>query len=192
MLFTATNLMRSNLMKLLLPGVKSRSCGFKRRMPALLLVLLATLLNHAAHAQILTYENDGIVNAPPDIPPNIDAINFVNANQGQFIINFTNDLLPGEFYGFGMDPYTWQNTQTYSNLFGALMACNTGFRFDTFDPVQGRTRAANTFFNAGTIECGTPDTLSFFELDSAFHSNTTYFVDFSLEGAICTINAKNI
>jgi len=35
------------------------------------------------------YENNGLFQAPPAIPPNIDAVNFLNS--GRFIINFNNN-----------------------------------------------------------------------------------------------------
>jgi hypothetical protein len=138
------------------------------------------------------YENDGLVFAPPDVPPMIDATHFVNANNGQFIINFTNDFLPGLFYGFGMSPFETQNTLTYSNDFGAIMACNTGFRFQTFDSVLGRSRPAASFFNGGLINCGTTDTLNFFELSRSFFFGTTQFLNLSIEGAKCSISANDI
>src|SRR6266404_5582952 len=109
-----------------------------------------------------TYENPGLVLAPPDIPPQVDATNFVNA--GQFIINFTNNLVtlpdfppaPGPLY-----PYETANTLNYSNLFGSLMSCNLGFRLEDFDTATGQRGRAASFFNAGTIECGTINTTNF-------------------------------
>src|SRR5436305_7429213 len=77
------------------------------------------------------YRNDGFVIVPPLIAPNIDATTFVN--NGQFVINFTNELfiVLGRETELGVqaDPYETQNTLNFTNLAGAFMSCNTGFRF---------------------------------------------------------------
>src|SRR3974390_1761362 len=77
------------------------------------------------------YENYGVVQCPPEIPPTINATNFVN--HAQFIINFTNGALQGE--PILSPPYETSDTVNYTNDFGALLSCNTGFRLDTV-PLQ--------------------------------------------------------
>src|SRR5262245_9687997 len=84
----------------------------------------------ASSAFAQAYRNDGFVIVPPLIAPNIDAPTFVN--NGQFIINFTNDLrfvVVGRETELGVqpDPYETQNTVNFTNLPGAFMSCNTGF-----------------------------------------------------------------
>src|SRR5262249_39181128 len=105
------------------------------------------------------YENDGIVRCPPAIPPNIDAINFIN--NGQFIINFTNSLLGTLPPPAGVPPYETQDTKNYTNLFGKLMSCNAGFRMETYNSQTSQRQRAASFYNAGTFHAGTFDTTNF-------------------------------
>src|SRR6266850_8497319 len=121
--------------------------------------LMGLLLACSAFGQAAgIYRNDGFVIVPPLIAPNIDATTFVN--NGQFIINFTNStVIVGRFTELGVqpDPYETQNTLNFTNLAGAFMSCNTGFRFDFAPPASQRQRASN-FHNAGTINFATADT----------------------------------
>src|SRR5689334_3835195 len=72
------------------------------------------------------YRNDGIVNVPPQIAPQINATNFVN--NGVFNINFTGTAT---FRGLGvLQLYTTSNTRNYTNR--GAMSANTGFKFDLF------------------------------------------------------------
>src|SRR5215471_10707929 len=114
--------------------------------------LLGLALAAPVLGQDLTYENPGLFMAPPEIPPNIDAVNFVN--DGQFIINFTNTvwLLP-PFQPPA--PYEMQNVQNYTNSYGAFLSSNTGLRWDTYDPSAAVRRPASSFWNDGTINVGT-------------------------------------
>ena len=58
----------------------------------LLFSLMVLALGPVARSQPAPlYENWGLVECPPDIPPTIDASNFVN--HSQFIINFTNSIV---------------------------------------------------------------------------------------------------
>ena len=126
--------------------------------------------------------------APPTIPPNVDAINFVN--HGQFVINFTNQL-PFDPPPQNPYPFETQNTLNYSNFFGATMSCNTGFRLETFVPPGGPRRPANSFFNDGVVECGTLDTSNFFFF--SFGSGGGFFFNFgSISGAKLLVSATNI
>jgi hypothetical protein len=99
------------------------------------------------------YQNVGSVICPPDIPPTIDATSFIN--EGQFVVNITNfpPILPSQG---PVDPYTTFDTLNYSNLFGAFLACNSGFLMQ-FNPQAGAPGSASSFYNAGTINCGTSD-----------------------------------
>lgn len=130
--------------------------------PKFLCSLLGLALVAPVFGQDLTYENPGFFSAPPEIPPNIDALNFVN--DGQFIINFTNTvwLLPPYQ---PPSPYEMQNVQNYTNSFGAFLSCNTGLRLENYDPTLGIRQPASTFWNDGTINVGTIDTSNalFFE-----------------------------
>lgn len=114
-----------------------------------------------------TYRNDGFIIVPPLIAPNIDAGTFVN--NGQFIINFTNQPVPSVYneLGFQPDPYETQNTLNFTNLPGAFMSCNTGFRFD-FAPPNGPRQRAGTFVNSGTINMATVDTTNFLVVTPLF------------------------
>jgi len=127
----------------------------------------------SALAQELTYENAGFISAPPDIPPTIDAYNFVN--NGTFIINLTNQiwLLPPFQPPI---PYEMQNVRNYTNSAGMFMSFNTGFRVDTFDPTFGFRQPASVFHNAGLIHCGTSDTASTLNFEGFFGITNVLFV----------------
>jgi hypothetical protein len=106
--------------------------------------LLGAALATAAHAQTATfYVNDGSVNCPPEIPPQIDALNFVNNNF--FSINFTNLATLTQLYETA-------NTLNFTNR--GTMIGNNGFRFDTAPTESGLRRMANSFYNPGTITVG--------------------------------------
>lgn len=95
--------------------------------------------------------------APPKIPLQVDATNFVINNY--FSINFTNFFQP--------QLYTTDNTLNFTNN-GSIVG-NTGFQFDWFGKtnalgVKGHKLAAN-FVNNGTILCGSGNnTNTFFNL----------------------------
>jgi hypothetical protein len=108
------------------------------------------------------YQNVGSVICPPEIPPTIDATSFIN--EGQFIVNITN--FPPQLPSQGsVDPYTTFDTLNFTNSFGAFLACNSGLLMQ-FNPQVGAPHPAASFFNAGTINCGTSDmtNLSFIAL----------------------------
>src|SRR5947207_9130419 len=110
--------------------------------------LAAVALACSVMAQELTYENAGFISAPPDLPPNIDAFNFVN--NGTFIINLTNQLWLLPPFQSPL-PFEMQNVHNYTNSAGMFMSFNTGLRVDTFDPTVGVRKPASTFHNEGTI-----------------------------------------
>src|SRR6516162_8124049 len=117
----------------------------------------AVVLTCSAMAQQLTYENAAFLSAPPDIPPNIDAYNFVN--NGTFIINLTNEIWFEPPFQPPL-PFEMQNVRNYTNSAGMFMSFNTGFRVDTFDPNFGFRQPAYIFDNEGIIHCGTSETFS--------------------------------
>jgi hypothetical protein len=120
----------------------------------LLCGLMALVLGPAALSQTSAlYENWGVVQCPPEVPPMIDASNFVN--HASFLINFTNGnllTLP-----VTTKPFETTSTLNYTNDFGALMSCNAGFRMETF-PQSGARQRASSLYNNGTIDCGTVGT----------------------------------
>ncbi len=140
-----------------------------------------TLVSAALSQSPDLYENWTRVQCPPEIPPTIDAVNFVN--HAEFLINFTN-------FTFSLPvtapPYETSSTANYTNDFGALMSCNTGFRMET-KPLSGPRQRASTLYNNGTIDCGTLGT-----------SNVIIIGDFLFnltgtgEGVKCQVNATNI
>lgn len=145
------------------------------------------------------YENNGSVLCPPEIPPNIDAINFVN--RGYFIINFTNEP-PMWNPPATVPPFETQNTLHYTNANGAFMSCNQGFRMETFNQQTGR-RPAATLFNAGTINCGTAETTNLFFGGVRFLAKATNIVSpgavnmgyqslFSLEGGSVNLTRGSV
>jgi hypothetical protein len=140
--------------------------------------LLGLALAFPVLGQDLTYENPGFFAAPPEIPPNIDALNFVN--DGQFIINFTNTvwLLPPYQ---PPPPYEMQNVQNYTNSFGAFLSCNTGLRLQTYDPTLQVRKTASSFWNDGTINIGT---ISFLRAREGFWASLSPVR--WLPGSICT------
>jgi len=159
-----------------------------------LLCLLLCAFTGKLSAQ-LTYQNDGILAAPPDFIPVVDAQNFVNG--GQFIINLTNsDLTVQDVYAPALLPeFTTQNTLTYSNLFGGLMAANTGFKFDLFSPSspfptkEGR---ASVFFNEGEIHSGTLDTSNYLVFQATAFLNTVFYSFATIAGSRLSISATNV
>ena len=103
--------------------------------------LLLSLASANVHATSDFYVNDGVVLCPPQIPPQVDATNFVNNNF--FNINFTN---------FVQQQYQTAGTWNYTN--NGVMIANGGFRFDTAPTGSGTRRMAASFVNNGTISAG--------------------------------------
>src|SRR5690242_20368229 len=66
------------------------------------------------------YRNDGVVNVPPQIAPQVNASNFVN--NGVFNINFTG---ASTFRNGSLQLFVTANTRNYTN--NGAMAANTGF-----------------------------------------------------------------
>src|ERR1017187_8135470 len=150
----------------------------------LLCGLMALVLGPAALGRTPAfYENYGVVQCPPEIPPTIDASNFIN--HAEFFVNFTNGnilTLP-----FTTPPYETTSTLNYTNDFGAVMSCNTGFRMETYSLQSGQRQRASSLYNNGTIDCGTLGT-----------SNVIFIGGFLFNlfgtgsGVKCLVNASNI
>lgn len=102
------------------------------------------------------YVNDGVVLCPPQIPPDINATNFINNNQ--FVVNKTN---------LNAQPYETQSTLNYTNR--SWMECNMGFRFETYTPPQPRRMAAN-WVNTGTVFSGVQTNITAITLSPNFPS----------------------
>lgn len=89
------------------------------------------------------YVNDGIIKCPPDIPPQIDAVNFVNNNW--FEIAFTNFTVNSPLF------YT-ANTVNFTNR--GVMICNPGFELVNAPSFSGQKKLAGSILNTGTIDVG--------------------------------------
>lgn len=112
-----------------------------------LLPLAAALAVSSVPAQTVPfYINDAVVQAPPGIPPQIDALNFVN--NGTFNIQSL----------FSSLPYATANTVNFTNR--GTMAGSSGFSFMT-QPDFGGAVQANSFYNSGIIYSGSDSFLTF-------------------------------
>src|SRR5258707_3844948 len=154
-----------------------------------LLGLFATAMAFSALGQGVDgfYENDALVQAPPDIIPNVDATNFVN--RAHFILTFTNQI-PFDPPPQLPYPFETQDTINYSNVgVSAFLSCNTGFRFETFNPLVGQRQPAGSVFNDGIIHCGTIDTSNTF---SFFSFGSSIFFFGTVSGAKFIASATNI
>lgn len=89
------------------------------------------------------YINDGIVVCPPAIPPQIDALNFINNNT--FTIVNTNFALNSQLYDTS-------DTVNYTN--NAVMTGSPGFELDTAPSYTGVRQRAGNIVNRGTITVG--------------------------------------
>ena len=112
----------------------------------LLCGLLALVSSRVALAADSVYVNNAVINYPlnVNIPPVIDATNFIN--NSQFIINF--QLLVSLTQPF----YETSDTLNYTNY--GLMVADTGFQFDNQSSATGLRTMAGTFYNPGTVGCG--------------------------------------
>ena len=124
-----------------------------------------------------------MVQCPPEIPPTINASNFVNHTE--FIINFTNGALQG--LPILSPSYETSDTVNYTNDFGALLSCNTGFRLDTVSVQSGLRQRAGTVYNNGTIDCGTLGSSNTIIFGGAF-----FAIYGTAAGISSKINATNV
>jgi len=126
-----------------------RANGLNRMARCLVFTGLLLLAWYPTAAQDTYYENDGIVSYPgtTSFPPQIDALNFINT--GSFTINFQSLEAVVE----GAQPfYETSDTINYTNT--GLMMVNSGFVFDTQSTGTGLHTPAGSFYNQGSIYCG--------------------------------------
>lgn len=114
-------------------------------------VCLALAMPLTAAAVSEFYVNDGVVNCPPQIPPQVNAVNFVNNNF--FSINFTNFLINPPLYKTA-------NTLNFTNL--GYMFANYGFQFDHGPTGAGTRKMAENFVNSGLITAGSISNVNLF------------------------------
>jgi|GEM_PF-605883 len=120
-------------------------------LPSLFLSFLLAALALPARAQpALFYENDGVVQAPPAIPPTVDAVNFVNKNF--FSVTFTNLDEDPVTFGFNATLFKPLDTLNFTNL--GYMAVDPGIDFRTVPSSVGPERMAANFYNSGSIYAG--------------------------------------
>ncbi len=124
----------------------------------LLLSFLAVALASAVRGQpALFYVNDAVVQAPPQIPPQIDAINFVNNNF--FSITFTNLDYNADTLSYNAVLFQPVDTLNFTNV--GFMSVNPGINFLTIPSQAGQERMAANFYNTGTIYVGSDTNLVF-------------------------------
>jgi hypothetical protein len=112
-----------------------------------LLALATALAAHSLPAQTVpVYINDGLVQAPPQVPPQIDALTFIN--------NATFNI-QGLLSTF---PYATANTLNYTNR--GTMSSSSGFAFVRYPDVGGAMQA-ESFYNEGVINSGEDSFFSF-------------------------------
>jgi hypothetical protein len=120
-------------------------------LPSLFLsFLLAALALPVCAQPALFYENNGVVQTPPGLPPTIDAINFVNYNF--FSVTVTNIDEDPATESFNTLLFETLDTLNFTNF--AYMAGNPGFDFHTIPSTVGPERMAANFFNSGNIYVG--------------------------------------
>lgn len=124
--------------------VKNMKCKF------LLSCLMLSVGVARVNATSDFYVNDGLVLCPPQLPPQVDATNFVNNNI--FTINFTNLALVPQLYETA-------STRNFTNT--GVMVGNSGFRFDTAPVGAGTHSMASSFHNSGTISAGSAANTNF-------------------------------
>ena len=113
--------------------------------------LFGLLLACAATAQPAnSWVNWSVITAPPDLPPMVDALNFVNSNS--ITIIFTN---------FTVNPELFETSDTINFTNVGTMAVTAGFQFDTAPAISGLRHPARSLYNSGTISAGTAATFIF-------------------------------
>ena len=111
---------------------------------AVISALVALGLCSSAFAQPMPYyENDGVVQSPPQPAPQIDAVNFINNNT--FIVTSTNLALNSQL---------WDTSDTVHFTNNGVMIGSPGFQFDTAPSYNGYRTRAGSIVNNGTISVG--------------------------------------
>lgn len=128
------------------------------------LIVFAALAALAGRAPAASdfYVNDSTVVCPPQIPPQVDATNFVN--NSYFSINFTNFVfLPSGLFTVQPDYYATADTRNFTN--NGMMIANGGFLFDSSPSGNGSRSMAANYVNRGSVLCGSAlNTNTFFNL----------------------------
>jgi hypothetical protein len=158
-----------------------------------LLVLFCVVCGAAMAQTALYYENDGVVNCPPEVAPQVDALNFIN--RGVFNVTFTNATLNSQLF----DTANTVNFTNYGTMFGGA-----GFELLTTAADNGNKRMAANIHNEGTITCGSDSnfipviggTAFLFGALPKFIAAATNFansgdISMGFEG-LCSITAKNL
>ncbi len=119
-------------------------------------VLLAMGLPLAAMAQPGSlFENDGVINAPPDLPPQVDATNFLNKGTINLLLGSGFATVGGlQVETLTVPPFDFSDVLNYTN--NGTMTCDAGFRFDTAPSGNGARHMASRFVNSnrGLISSG--------------------------------------
>ena len=105
--------------------------------------LLAVMLAGSMFAQPApNWVNNNVITCPPGIPPQIDALNFINNAGGQIFIAFTN---------FTINPELFDTSDTLNFTNFGTINISAGIHFDTAPAVSGSRHAAQNVFNSGNI-----------------------------------------
>ncbi|MGA2865983.1 MAG: immunoglobulin domain-containing protein [Verrucomicrobiota bacterium] len=121
-----------------------------------LLSLLALVAAAVARGQPATfYVNDSVVIAPPEIPPQVDALNFVNNNY--FSVTFTNLVI--DVMTLTVNSVLFQPVDTLNFTNRGYMSVDPGINFLTVPAQAGQPHMAANFFNPGTIHVGSDTNL---------------------------------
>jgi hypothetical protein len=105
------------------------------------LMLASSVLAQPAPSWI----NNSVITCPPEIPPQIDALNFENTAAGVISITFTN---------LTVNPELFDTSDTVNFTNRGLIDVAAGVRFDTEPAVTGSRRPAANIFNSGTMRAG--------------------------------------
>ena len=121
-----------------------------------LVSLVALVAASVAPGQPVTfYVNDSVVQAPPEIPPQIDALNFVN--NSYFSVTFTNLVLDVDTLNYNAVLFQPVDTLNFTNR--GYMSVDPGIDFRTVPSQTGPKRMAANFYNPGTIHVGSDTNL---------------------------------
>jgi hypothetical protein len=95
--------------------------------------------------------------APPNVPPTIDAVNFLNLSDFELNPLAASGLGSGTIY-----PFATSDTVNYTN--SGNMSSTTGFEFDTYSTQTKFKTSAGTVFNdvGASINCGGTNVLAIF------------------------------
>lgn len=114
---------------------------FMKRVSAL--NLLALVLAGPVFAQpASSWVNNSVISCPPEIPPQIDALNFINNAGGQIFIAFTN---------FTINPELFDTSDTVNFTNFGTIDISAGMHFDTAPAVSGSRHSAENVFNSGNL-----------------------------------------